>query len=93
MALEISIMRRQLDSATTALAAAERSAEEAREALGAEQQRAMQLEVEVAELRQRLVSMGDLERELARYRQYEEDAAAKKPGLWGYITGSDAAAT
>jgi len=91
VALELSIMRRQLDSATAALAAAERSAEEAKEALAAEQQKTMQLEVEVAELRQKLVVMADLERELARHRQVAADAAGKKTGLWGYITGSDAA--
>lgn len=92
VALEISIMRRQLDSATSALADAERAAEDAREALESEQQRAMALEVEVAELRQKLVAMEDMEKELARYRQRAVEDASKKPGLWGFITGADQAA-
>jgi len=93
VALEVSIMRRQLDSATAALSVAERAAEEVREVLAGEQQRSMQLEVEVAELRQRLLGMADLEKELARYRlQASSDQESKKPGLWGYITGSDTAA-
>jgi hypothetical protein len=87
--LEISIMRRQLDSATAALAEAERAAEEAREALANEQQKSMSLEVEVAELRQKLVAMGEMERELARYTQRAAEEASKKPGLWGFITGAD----
>ncbi len=89
VSLEISIMRRQLDSATAALAEAERAAEEAREALASEQQKSMSLEVEVAELRQKLVAMGEMERELARYTQRAAEEAAKKPGLWGFITGAD----
>ena len=92
VALEISIMRRQLDSATSALAEAERAAEEAREALENEQQRGMALEVEVAELRQKLVAMEDIEKELTRYRQRAAEDASKKPGLWGFITGADQAA-
>lgn len=93
VALEISIMRRQLDSATTALADAERVAEEAKEALAAERQRAMSLEVEVAELKQRLVAAAELQRELDRYRQRAlvEGGQGKKPGIWGFITGADAA--
>ena len=93
VALEISIMRRQLDSATAALAEAERVAEEARDALTTEQQKSMGLEVEVAELRQQMVTMREMERELARYRQRAEEEAAKKPGLWGFITGADQAAS
>jgi len=85
VSLEISIMRRQLDSATSALAEAERTAEEAREALATEQQKSMSLEVEVAELRQKLVAMREMERELAR----TAEEAAKKPGIWGFITGAD----
>ena len=49
----------------------------------------MSLEVEVAELRQKLVAMGEMERELARYTQRAAEEAAKKPGLWGFITGAD----
>ncbi|KAG7671615.1 putative Acyl-CoA-binding domain-containing protein 5 [Nannochloris sp. 'desiccata'] len=89
VSLEISIMRRQLDCATSAVAEAERAAEEAREVLAAEQQKSMSLEVEVAELRQKLVAMGEIERELARYTQKAAEEAAKKPGIWGFITGAD----
>jgi len=89
VSLEISIMRRQLDSATSALAEAERAAEEAKEALATEQQKSISLEVEVAELRQKLVAMGEMERELARYTQREAEETAKKPGIWGFITGAD----
>ena len=52
----------------------------------------MALEVEVAELRQKLVAMEDIEKELTRYRQRAAEDASKKPGLWGFITGADQAA-
>ena len=88
-ALEVSIMRKQLDSANDALAKAEKSAEAAREALAEEEQKTMHLQVEVAELRKKLVVMEDLEKELARYREKETTSESKKSGIWGYITGSD----
>ena len=40
-----------------------------------------------------MVTMREMERELARYRQRAEEEAAKKPGLWGFITGADQAAS
>lgn len=92
VALEVSMMRRQLGSATAALAEAERGLEAAREALAAEQQRAVALEVEAAELRQRLEGMAELEREVARYRARAVEEARKPGGIWGYITGNDLAA-
>lgn len=88
-ALEVSIMRKQLDSANDALAKAEKLAEAAREALAEEEQKTMHLQVEIAELRKQLASMEDLEKELARYREKEATSESKKSGIWGYITGSD----
>ncbi len=49
----------------------------------------LKLEVEVAELRQRLQRMDELETELAKLRHAAKEAAARKPGLWGYISGGD----
>lgn len=86
-ALELSLMRRQLDSATSALAVAENMAAEAREALLQEQQKSMQLEVEVAGLKKKLLAMNDLERELARRQKMEN----RNGGLWSFISGADAA--
>ena len=87
-ALELSLMRRQLDSANAALAAAESTAAEAREALSAEQQRSMRLEVEVAELKQKLLEMKELEKELARRQKTDNQ---KSGGLWSFISGADSA--
>lgn len=92
VALELSIMRRQLDSATAALAESERSAEEAKEALSSEQEKSMKLEVEIAELKQKVGMMNELTREIARLRQRLNEETSTRSGLWGYITGSDAAA-
>lgn len=58
--------------------------EEARAALEAEQARAVQLEVALAEARQQLGRMEELERELARYRAGGDK---KGSGIWGYISG------
>lgn len=90
-ALELSIMRQQLDSATEALTKAEKLAEAAREALAEEEQKTMHLQVEVAELRKKLAGMADLEKELARYREETSKSKENNTGIWGYITGSDAA--
>lgn len=94
---ELSIMRRQLESAQAALSTAEQAADEAKDALEKEEAKGMKLEVEVAELRAALGRMGELERELAKYRSRDsEDAEAgggggkKGSGIWGYITGADA---
>lgn len=94
---ELSIMRRQLESAQVALSAAEQAADEAKDALEKEEAKGLKLEVEVAELRAALGRMGELERELAKYRTRDsEDAEAgggkKGSGIWGYITGADATA-
>jgi flagellar motility protein MotE (MotC chaperone) len=65
------------------------AAEESRQLLSAEQAKTLKLEAQLAELHERLGGLGELERELARYRELEEDAAAQKGsgGLWGYISG------
>lgn len=88
---EMSIMRRQLESAQAALAAAEKVAEGAKEALENEEARALRLEVEVAELKTALTRMGELEKELSKYRARETEETSRKPGLWGFISGADAA--
>jgi hypothetical protein len=58
-------------------------------ALSGEQSRALKLEAELAEARQRLDAVHELEKELARYRhlQSEADAAKSRGGIWGYISG------
>lgn len=86
--LEVSIMRKQLDSANKALDQAEKLAEAAREALAEEEQKNMHLQVEVAELKKEVEKVKELERELQRYR-VREATESKKTGLWGYISGSD----
>jgi hypothetical protein len=88
---EMAIMRRQLDSALAAQAAAEKNLDAAKEALEGEQAKSMRLEVEIASLRQQLAGMGELERELERHRQRTAQQERRGPGLWGYITGGDGA--
>lgn len=63
--------------------------DEMRHALAAEQAKTLKLEVQLAELNERLGSVAELERELARYRKMEAEAATRKgsSGLWGYISG------
>lgn len=81
-------MRRQLVSAQNALADAEKSLEESRSALTTEQNKNFKLEVEMAELKQKLSQMEEMEKELEHYRRQAQEAQAKKgSGLWGYIAG------
>ena len=90
--LEVDIMRRQLASANKALEEAEKVAEAAREALAEEEQRNMQLQVQVSELRKEADRARELERELQRYRLRDSQGGnvqGKKTGIWGYIAGSD----
>jgi hypothetical protein len=71
--------------------------EEARHALSAEQARTLKLEAQLAEAREKLGTVTDLERALERYQKVEAataaaeaQAAGKKEGnagLWGYLTG------
>jgi hypothetical protein len=68
------------------------AAEESRQLLSAEQAKTLKLEAQLAELNERLGGLGELERELARYRKLEKDSAAAAAqkgsgGLWGYISG------
>ncbi|KAI8475739.1 MAG: hypothetical protein J3K34DRAFT_480381 [Monoraphidium minutum] len=86
-AAELGLLRRQLAAAQGALGDAEKSLEDARHQLSAEQARTLKLEATVAELNERLGQVGDLERELARYRQMESDGK-KGSGIWGYIAGN-----
>lgn len=90
---EVSIMRRQLDGANAALAETEKRLEGVKGELAEEQGKSMRLEVELAELRQQLAEKDELEKELSKYRQREEQEGGKKGGLWGYISGSDVAKT
>ncbi|KAI7839120.1 hypothetical protein COHA_007124 [Chlorella ohadii] len=75
-----------LPAVAAAAAEAEKAAEEARAALEAEQAKSMRLEVEVAEARQELGRMEELERELQKYRLTKEEK--KGSGLWNYISGA-----
>ncbi|KIZ06352.1 hypothetical protein MNEG_1616 [Monoraphidium neglectum] len=88
---EIALLRRQLSAAQAALGDAERSLDDARHQLSAEQARTLKLEATVAELNERLAQVGDLERELGRYRKMDSEGR-KGSGIWGYITGTPAAA-
>ncbi|KAI3430306.1 hypothetical protein D9Q98_004902 [Chlorella vulgaris] len=85
VAQEMALMRRQLDSAQAAAADADKALEEARAALEAEQAKGVRLEVELAEARQSLERMEELDRELQKYRHSTIDK--KGSGLWGYISG------
>jgi len=91
--LEVDIMRKQLASANKALAEAERVAEAAREALAEEEQKNMQLQVQVSELKKDIGRIRELEREIQRYRLREssndDGVKGKRTGFWGYIAGSD----
>lgn len=91
--LEVDIMRKQLASANKALAEAERVAEAAREALAEEEQKNMQLQVQVSELKKDVGRVRELEREIQRYRLREssndDGVKGKRTGFWGYIAGSD----
>jgi hypothetical protein len=57
----------------------------------AEQSKSFKLEVELAELSQRLERAAELEKELERYRLLAKEAeqARGKAGIWGYISGSN----
>lgn len=90
--LEVSIMRKQLESANEAVQKAEKLAAAAREALSEEEQKNMHLQVEIAELKKEAAKVKELESELQRYREREEMNGKPKTSLWGYIAGSDAAA-
>ena len=58
-------------------------------ALSAEQSRTLKVEAELAEARNKLEGVRELEKELARFRamQSEAEAAKRRGGLWGYISG------
>ncbi|WIA35517.1 hypothetical protein OEZ86_003944 [Tetradesmus obliquus] len=91
-AVQINMLSRQLTGAQAQAAAAEKAAEESRQLLSAEQAKTLKLEAQLAELHERLGGLGELERELARYRKLEKDSAAAAAqkgsgGLWGYISG------
>lgn len=67
------------------------AAEEARHALSGEQAKTLKLEAQLAEAADKLGSVAELERELAKYRQREAEGLKKKGssgGLWGYISGA-----
>ena len=57
--------------------------------LSAEESGRFKAEAELAEARNRLEGLRELEKELSRYRamQSEADAAKGRAGLWGYISG------
>ena len=80
---ELALMRRQLVSAQNALADSEKNLEEVRSGLNEEQNKNFKLEVEVAELRQKLGHMEELEKELEQFRRQAQEAAAKKGGACG----------
>jgi hypothetical protein len=64
--------------------------EGSRHALAAEQAKTLKLEAQLAELSDKLNSVHELERELAKYRQKDTEAMNKKGSsgsLWGYIAG------
>eukprot|EP00192_Tetraselmis_astigmatica_P008654 CAMPEP_0117679946 /NCGR_PEP_ID=MMETSP0804-20121206/18077_1 /TAXON_ID=1074897 /ORGANISM="Tetraselmis astigmatica, Strain CCMP880" /LENGTH=631 /DNA_ID=CAMNT_0005489385 /DNA_START=286 /DNA_END=2178 /DNA_ORIENTATION=- len=80
---ELALMRRQLVSAQNALADSEKNLEEVRAGLSEEQNKNFKLEVEVAELRQKLGHMEELEREVEQFRRQAQEAEARKGGgLW-----------
>lgn len=90
-AAQINMLSQQLATVQASAAAADQAAAEMRQALSSEQARTLALEAQVAELTDRLGSVAELERELARYRRREAEAAeaaAKRGGLWAYVSGA-----
>lgn len=85
---EVALLRRQLTAAQASLADAEKTVEETRHQLSAEQAKTLKLEAQLAELRVQLGQVGELQKELDRYRKMASDAQKKSGGgLWGYISG------
>ncbi|GIL81267.1 hypothetical protein Vretimale_1171 [Volvox reticuliferus] len=92
---ELALLRKQLTAAQASLAESNKALDDTRANLGAEQSKVLKLEAQVAELQAKLGQLGELERELEKYRRAareaaEKEAAAKKGGggFWGYIAGS-----
>eukprot|EP00850_Spirogloea_muscicola_P015319 SM000116S24240 [mRNA] locus=s116:223620:228918:- [translate_table: standard] len=97
-AAEVAKLRKELAAAKAALADTEQELQSARGALAGEQSRCFRLEVEVAELRQKLQGMEALEKELELLRRQKaasEEAAAtaaaqknNQPGMWSWLAGA-----
>eukprot|EP00850_Spirogloea_muscicola_P004934 SM000022S07148 [mRNA] locus=s22:202957:208318:+ [translate_table: standard] len=97
-AAEVAKLRKELAAAKAALADTEQELQSARGALAGEQSRCFRLEVEVAELRQKLQGMEALEKELEllqRQKAASEEAAAtaaaqknNQPGMWSWLAGA-----
>lgn len=90
-AAQINLLSQQLAAAQQRLGEAEKVAEEARSALSAEQAKTLKLETQVAELTEKLNSVQDLEKELAKYRKQEAEDTKKKASsgsLWSYMAGT-----
>ncbi|GLC41365.1 hypothetical protein PLESTB_001019800 [Pleodorina starrii] len=94
---ELALLRKQLTAAQASLAEANKALEDTRGSLGAEQSKVLKLEAQVAELQAKLGQLGELERELEKYRRAAREAAEKEAaaaakkgggGFWGYIAGS-----
>lgn len=87
---ELTLMRKQLNGAQQALNDSGKALEDAREALAAEQTKVLKLEAHISELQAKLGQMGELEKELEKYRRQQKEAEAKKAaaGIWGYIAGT-----
>eukprot|EP00899_Mesostigma_viride_P010163 jgi/Mesvir1/19148/Mv01171-RA.1 len=95
LARELGQARRELQAAREQAADAEQELAAARSAVAEEQSRCFHLEVENAELRQKLLGMEALEKELAllRLRAAEQEQKAaemskKSAGVWGWISGA-----
>ncbi|EFJ47063.1 hypothetical protein VOLCADRAFT_121032 [Volvox carteri f. nagariensis] len=91
---ELALLRKQLTAAQASLAESNKALEDTRSNLSAEQSKVLKLEAQVAELQAKLGQLGELEREMEKYRRAareaaEKEAASKKGGgFWGYIAGS-----
>lgn len=93
---ELQLMRRELITAQDGQAQAVKELAEAMQQLADEQSKCLRLEVQVAELQQKLDGMAEIEKEVETIRRKEADAKAeeekkKKGGIWSYIAGTDTA--
>ena len=73
----------------SAIAVCDQELEGVKGQLSGEQSGRFKAEAELAEARNRLEAVRELEKELSRYRalESEADAAKGRAGIWGYISG------
>jgi len=84
---ELALMRRQLVSTQAMLQEKDAALNQSKEQLSQQQAKTFRLEAEVAELRNKLDKVAELEKELKMYRQKQQVAGNTTGGLWGWVAG------